>query len=135
MEPEENNLTTRKETAMRPHEKLGVWERAIEFVVTVYRMTDMFPKEERFGLTSQIRRAAVSVPANIAEGAGRRSDKEFSYFLSNAQGSASELATELLIAKKLGYLSDVDYDGGLKELDNIGRMIFGLSRSIGRHKE
>ena len=90
---------------MRPHEKLDVWQRAIEFVVAVYRMTDSFPRDERFGLISQIRRAAVSIPANIAEGAARHTGKEFKYFLSNAQGSVSELATELLIARKLGYLN------------------------------
>src|SRR5215204_5286710 len=113
---------------MRPHEKLGVWSRAVDYVVVIYRMTDGFPKEERFGLTSQIRRAAVSVPANIAEGAGRESDKEFLYFLSNAQGSASELATEILIARELGYLSLRDYEEANDELGHIGRMIVGLSR-------
>ena len=76
---------------MRPHEKLEVWKKAVDLVVTVYQKTESFPKEERFGLTSQIRRAAVSIPANIAEGAARQSDKEFAYFLSNAQGSSSEL--------------------------------------------
>ena len=70
---------------MRPHERLKLWKRAVEFVVSIYRLTNSFPKEEKFGLTSQIRRAAVSVPANIAEGAGRQSDKEFLHFLSNAQ--------------------------------------------------
>src|SRR5256885_8444483 len=84
---------------MRPHEKLSVWQRAVNLVVTIYKATASFPRDERFGLTSQIRRAAVSIPANIAEGAARDSQKEFTYFLSNAQGSASELETELLIAQ------------------------------------
>lgn len=66
---------------MRPHEKLEVWKRAVEFVVRVYKLTETFPREERFGLTSQIRRAAVSIPANIAEGAARQSKKEFCYFV------------------------------------------------------
>jgi len=113
---------------MRPHERLDVWVRAVDFVVVVYKLTESFPKEERFGLTSQIRRAAVSVPANIAEGAARDSSKEFSHFLSNAQGSASELATELLIAFRLGLLSESDYRRTQSELDDIGRMIYGLSQ-------
>lgn len=117
---------------MRPHEKLDVWQRAIEFVVSVYKMTDSFPRDERFGLISQIRRAAVSVPANIAEGAARHSAKEFRYFLSNAQGSVSELATELLIARKLGYVSKETFDARNEELTSLGRMILGLARSVGR---
>lgn len=115
---------------MRPHEKLEVWKRAIELVLRVYRLTYLFPHEEKFGLTSQARRAAVSVAANIAEGAARRSGKEFAHFLSNAQGSSSELATELLM--KLGYLKEPDYQAGAAELEDIGRMIVGLSRSISR---
>ena len=118
---------------MRPHEKLEVWSRAVDYVVVIYRMTDGFPKEEKFGLTSQIRRAAVSVPANIAEGAARESPREFAHFLSNAQGSASELATELLIAHRLRFLSEKDYSQLNSELDNIGRMIFGLSQHV-KHK-
>lgn len=117
---------------MRPHERLDVWKRAIDFVVAVYKMTESFPRDERFGLISQIRRAAVSVPANIAEGAARHSQKEFKYFLSNAQGSVSELATELLIARRLGYLDQETFDTGNIELTSIGRMILGLSRSIRR---
>jgi len=117
---------------MRPHEKLDVWRRAVDFVVAVYKMTESFPRDERFGLISQIRRAAVSIPANIAEGAARRSSKEFKYFLSNAQGSVSELATELLIAQKLGYLNQKTFETGNDELTSIGRMILGLSRSVSR---
>jgi four helix bundle protein len=115
---------------MRPHEKLEVWRRSVDLVIMIYRLTDSFPKEEKFGLTSQIRRAAVSVPANIAEGAGRESPKEFAHFLSNAQGSASELATELLIAHRLELLDEKGYGELSSELDNIGRMIFGLSQNV-----
>ena len=117
---------------MRPHEKLGVWNRSVDFVVAIYKVTESFPKEEKFGLTSQIRRAAVSVPANIAEGAARESDKEFIHFLSNAQGSASELCTELLISHRLGYIREKDFLESSAELDNIGRMIFGLSQHLKR---
>jgi len=115
---------------MRPHEKLDVWNRAMDFVVDVYKATECFPKEERFGLTSQIRRAAVSVPANVAEGAARRSTKEFIHFLSNAQGSASELETELLIAQRLGYLRQEQYVKMRTALDSIGRMLIGLSHHL-----
>ena len=115
---------------MRPHERLEVWSRAVEFVVSVYEATESFPKEERFGLTSQIRRAAVSVPANIAEVAARDSAKEFAHFLSNAQGSASELETELLIAQRLGYLPQNSYANMRLTLDSIGRMNFGLSKHL-----
>lgn len=115
---------------MRPHEKLDVWKKAIAMVTTVYDVTRTFPSEEKFGLTSQIRRAGVSIPANIAEGAARLSDKEFCRFLSVAQGSASELETELLIAKNLGYLSADDYDRVYNDVNVIARMIVGLSKTI-----
>ena len=87
---------------MRPHQKLDLWRRAIEFVVSIYKTTEHFPKEEKFGLTSQLRRASVSIAANISEGAARTSVKEFMQFLSHSQGSASEVDTELIIAARLG---------------------------------
>ena len=117
---------------MRPHERLDVWKRAIEFVIALYRLTEHFPKDEKFGLTSQLRRAAVSVAANIAEGAARKSSKEFLQFLSNSQGSASEIDTELLIAWRLGYLPEKEYKDLYGNLDDIGRMITGLSHSLRR---
>jgi len=120
---------------VRPHEKLEVWQTAVDFVIAVYKLTESFPREEKFGLTSQIRRAAVSIPANIAEGAARQSGKEFIHFLSMAQGSASELATELLIAHRLGYLSEETYSEMSAQLDSIGRMIIGLSRHVKRKLE
>src|SRR5258705_12706858 len=115
---------------MRPHERLEVWKRAVDFVVRIYRMTESFPREEKYGLTSQIRRAAVSIPANIAEGAARQSSKEFAHFLSVAQGSGSELETELLIAERLGYLGSGGYTEMRDELDSIGRMLVGLARNV-----
>ena len=115
---------------MRPHEQLDVWKKAIDFVVAIYKATEGFPKEERFGLISQLGRAAVSIPANIAEGAARKSPKEFAHFLSNSQGSASEVETELLIARKLGYMQETDYRALLSVLDDIGRMLTGLSRHL-----
>ena len=117
---------------MRPHEKLDAWSLAMDFVVAVYRATETFPKEEKFGLTSQIRRAAVSIPANIAEGAARQSDKEFAHFVSIAQGSTSELETELTIARRLGYLAEDGFAKLLTMLEKIGRLITGLSQHLKR---
>ena len=118
---------------MRPHEKLDVWKKAIDLVILIYKITETFPAHERYGLTSQIRRAAVSVPANIAEGAARQSSKEFAHFLSNSQGSASELETELLIAERLGYLGSAGYIAMRNEIDSVGRMLVGLSRNVRRN--
>jgi four helix bundle protein len=116
---------------MRPHHKLEAWNQAVELVTEVYRKTESFPKEERYGLTSQIRRAAVSIPANIAEGAARFSSREFARFLSNAQGSASELETELLIAHRLGYLDETNFSDLNSQLERIGRLITGLAKHVG----
>ena len=115
---------------MRPHHRLDVWKKSIDFVIDVYKVTETFPKDERFGLTSQLRRASVSIPANIAEGAGRRSGKEFAHFLSTSQGSASEVETELIISHRLTYLNNEDYSRLQSELDDIGRMITGLSQHV-----
>jgi len=112
---------------MRPHEKPDVWNKGIDFVIAVYKATETFPNEEKFGLTSQIGRAAVSIPTNIAEGAARRFEKEFLRFLSIAQGSASEVPTELLIAYRLNYIDEEKHLELSNALDEIGRMITGLS--------
>ena len=115
---------------MRTHENLEVWKKSVDFVVEIYKLTEDFPKEEKFGLTSQIRRASVSIPANIAEGAARTSEKEFLYFLSNAQGSASEVSTEILIAFRLGFLSQENYLNLSPKLDETGRMLSGLKNHL-----
>ena len=120
---------------MRPHCNLEAWKESIECVVRVYEITESIPKDERYGLISQIRRASVSIPANIAEGAARRSEKEFLYFLSNAQGSASELETEFIIARRLEYLKENDFVEMGSRLDLIGRLITGLSRHLKRRTE
>ncbi len=117
---------------MRPHRNLDAWNKSVDFVVDVYEITKTFPAEEKFGLISQIRRASVSIPSNIAEGAGRKSEKEFLQFLSHSQGSASEVDTQLLIAFKLKFLSETDYQNLEKSLDDIGRMITGLSNHLRR---
>ena len=119
---------------MRPHQKLEAWSKAVELVTEIYRSTERFPKEERYGLTSQIRRAVISIPANIAEGAGRRSKKEFVHFLSTPQDSASELETELIIANRLGYLDETSFEQLVSQLERIGRLITGLSRHLNTPK-
>lgn len=120
---------------MRPHERLDVWKKSIDFVVALYEATEKFPKEEKFGLTSQLRRAAVSIAANIAEGAGRKTAKEFGYFLSNSQGSASEVSTELLISYRLQYLPDGAFHELSSKVDEIGRMLTGLANHLRRRTD
>jgi four helix bundle protein len=90
-----------RESSKRPHERLEVWRDAMDLVEAIYRFSSVFPDSERFGLVSQIRRAAVSIPANIAEGAARRSTKEYVRFLSIARGSLSEADTHVQIAERL----------------------------------
>jgi four helix bundle protein len=121
---------TKELEIMRPHQNLAAWLKALDLITDVYKGTERFPKEERYGLTSQIRRAAVSIPANIAEGAGRHSKKEFAHFLSNSQGSASELETELVIAHRLGYLDETTFARLIAQLERIGRLITGLRRHV-----
>lgn len=94
-----------RESSKRPHERLEVWRDAMDLVEAIYRFSSQFPDSERFGLVSQIRRAAVSVPANVAEGAARRSTPEYLRFLSIARGSLSEVDTHVQIAERLGLAS------------------------------
>ena len=111
-------------------EQLKVWQLAMEIAKEIYVVTSDFPSEERFGLTSQIRRAAVSIASNIAEGAGRYSDKEFAQFLSIASGSSFEVRTQLLIAVSLTYISHDDIAPLLKRLSELEKMIFGFRRTL-----
>jgi four helix bundle protein len=115
---------------IRSHRDLLVWQKAMDLVVTVYRATETFPKAETYGLTSQIRRAVTSIPANIAEGQGRRLTKEFVYFLANARGSLWELDTHLESAKRLSFLNADTHEELRCQLDEVGRMLNGLMRSV-----
>ena len=112
------------------YREIKVWQKAIELVVDIYSCTRDFPNEEMFGLTSQLRRAAVSIASNIAEGRGRRTDREFLQFLHHARGSVFEVETQLTIASRLAYLPDPD----VLELGNsageIARMLNGLIKAI-----
>lgn len=115
---------------MKTHLDLDVWKRSIEFVTLIYRLTGKFPKSEIYGITSQIRRSAVSIPSNIAEGAGRTSKKEFSHFLSISLGSLAELETQLIISDNLNYLDSGLLNDLISKLSSIRKMIFGLKKSI-----
>jgi len=106
----------------------------MELCRNVYRLTASFPDEERYGLTSQMRRAAVSVPSNIAEGQGRLALKEFIHFLSIARGSLKELETQLLIAADLPYGSSPKLDECLAIADDVGRLLIALIRSLRKEK-
>lgn len=119
----------------KPHKKLEAWRLSFAFVKDVYSITAAFPTEEKFGLVSQIRRAAVSLPANIAEGAGRKSPKEFINFLSISLGSLAELDTLLLLSKELKFLTTEECEGLLKKLNIIGKLIYGLMKSLGYRNE
>ncbi len=110
------------------HKDLNVWNDAMELVTDIYRLTKSFPKEELYGLTSQIRRSAVSVPSNIAEGAARKNKTEFIQFLYIALGSLSELETQLIISKNLNYSETIS--SLLSKVTDIRKMIFGLIKSI-----
>lgn len=107
----------------------------MDVVVKVYRATDDFPKAEMYGLTSQIRRAVTSIPANIAEGQGRRQTKEFVYFLANARGSLWELDTHLEAATRLGFLTEELHQSLQDQLDEVGRMLNGLMRAVSNSSE
>jgi len=114
----------------RTHKDLDVWKRSIDFVVFIYKVTATFPKEEIYGLTSQMRRSAVSISSNIAEGSARNHDNEFRQFLYMALGSSSELDTQLIIARKLDYLNEPDFIQLSGELNTIARMLQGLKKSV-----
>lgn len=118
--------------AINDHRDLLVWQKAMDLVVECYRVSAHFPKQEQFGLTSQLRRAAVSVPANIAEGHGRSSTKAYLNHLSIACGSLKELETHLLIAHRLDYVTGDDIASALALSTEVGRMLTGLRKSLDR---
>jgi four helix bundle protein len=111
-------------------EKLDVWTAAIEYADEVYRTTRRFPGDERFGLTSQLRRCAVSVSANIAEGSGRSSKKDFMRFVEISFGSLMETISHLTVAKRQGYVETDDYQLLYGQAERVGRMLSGLRRSL-----
>jgi four helix bundle protein len=109
---------------------LIVWQKAFELAMAVYEATAHFPREERYGITSQIRKAAISIPSNIAEGQGRRSKREFRHFLFIALGSLMEVETQILISKALTYLKSSQTEKLLAKIAEVGRLLNGLSKSL-----
>ena len=119
---------------MGDYRQLLVWKRAHGFALEVYQSTRSFPDSERFGLTAQLRRAAISVVSNIAEGSGRQADREQTRFLRIARGSICELECQLLLSRDVGYLKSASWEGLDGRCREIGRMLNGLIRALGRKK-
>ncbi len=120
---------------IRPHKKLKVWQKVIELGMEIYKITEKYPQEEKFGLTAQMRRAAISIGSNIAEGAGRQSKKEFLLFLYFARGSISELDTQIEISTQLGYLKKETKRQLENSLEEVSKMLSGLINNLKRRKE
>lgn len=115
---------------LKSYRDLLVWQKAIELTVLVYRLSEGFPEREIYGLTSQVRRAAVSVPSNIAEGYGRGSRREYLQFLSIAQGSLKELETQTILAVRFFYVTSSQAERVLSESDRLGKMLGSLIRAL-----
>nr|CBX27985.1 hypothetical protein N47_G33090 [uncultured Desulfobacterium sp.] len=115
---------------LKSYQDLEVWKKSIVLAEMIYRLSAHFPKEEKFGLTSQIRRASISVPANIAEGAERNGTGEFLQFLGIASGSLAEVETFLFLAERLGMVTKDQISQSLTQAADVGRMINGLKRSL-----
>ncbi len=118
--------------ALQHYRELIVWQKAMNLVEAVYRATDHFPKTEIYGLTSQVRRAAVSIPSNIAEGQGRSTTRDFLYFLSVAQGSLMEVETQITIAQRLSYIEKRLETELLESTAEVGRLLNGLCNSLNK---
>lgn len=115
-----------KKAGMKSHKDLIVWQKSMSFVEEIYKLTESFPPEEKYGLASQLRRASVSIPSNISEGAARQGKKEFGHFLYMALGSSAEVETQLELAHRLHFISDSDIRNQFNILSEIRRMIQGM---------
>jgi len=111
---------------MQGHRDLAAWQKAMELVTEIYRVTRTFPQDERFGLVSQLRRAAVSVPSNVAEGYGRNSRNELHHFVGQARGSLCEVETQVELAKNLGFLKPSIATELTRKVAEVGRLLTGL---------
>lgn len=115
---------------MHQFEKLKIWQKAIDITVDVYKVTSELPSDEKFNLTHQIKKCAVSIPSNIAEGSGRNSNNEFAHFLGIANGSTYELITQLIISKRLNLLDEEKVSPMINELVEVSNMNFALQKSL-----
>lgn len=115
---------------MNNYKELKVWQKSMDLAEQIYALTSSFPKEEKYGLISQIQRSAVSIPSNIAEGAGRNSNKEFRNFLGIANGSANELTTQLLLSIRIGYIKENALDDIFNLITEIQKMNFTLIKKF-----
>jgi four helix bundle protein len=115
---------------VQSYRQLIAWQKAMDFVAAVYKTTRMFPKEEMYGLTSQLRRAAVSIPSNIAEGQGRQTTGEFRQFLGHARGSLLETETQILLCERLDYLDSKTAEMLIGHAAELGRILNGLMNSL-----
>ncbi len=117
---------------MRKHnfKELKIWKRSKNFVLKIFKITKNFPNEEKFGLISQMRRAAISIPSNIAEGCGRGTNPQLNQFLNISQGSAFELETQIIISHELGFIKESDFNDFSKEITEIQNMIFGFQKTL-----
>jgi four helix bundle protein len=115
---------------IKSYKDLNIWKRSIVVVEDIYKITKIFPKEEIYGLTSQLRRSAVSIPSNISEGFARFYNKEYRQFLFISLGSCAELSTQIIIALQLGYLESKEVDQLLNEIDEISKMTMSLIKKL-----
>ncbi len=116
---------------MHNFRELKVWKMSMEISKLIFHLTRTFPAEERYSLTSQLNRSAISIPSNIAEGCGRKSDKELNQFLSISLGSAFELETQVILAFEFGYVDKTKYENAIIQINDVQKMISGLQRSLG----
>ena len=123
-------IFTFKSYTMHNFKKLTIWQESMSLAIDLYNITKHFPDSEKYSLTSQIRRSAVSVPSNIAEGSGRSSSKDFENFLNYSTGSSFELETQLIIASKLGFISDNEFSNTSERIQSIQKRIYSFKQSL-----
>ena len=118
------------ENKIRSYQDLIVWQKSVLFVTDIYSTTKHFPQEEKFGITSQLNRAAISIPTNIAEGWGRETSKNYLQFLRTSRGSVMEVQTLLIISKNLNYISQGNFEVLQSKIEEVGKILQGLIKSL-----